>query len=371
MASRSRHFTIAALLCALAVGAGSAGGAAGERVPLRQLGAMTLRLPDLPPGYVADELGCGPVGVEGASEKLARLVFETQPQACGVELRSSWDEGAPEIQSFVIGFADERQAERGFTLRKDLAAFAFGTVGRRGATVPRLGASAVLFHADAEWIAIWRSDSVLGLLQVAEPATQARALQLARRQQAHLAHPRPVKAADFDDLEVPLDDPTFKGPVYWLGRRFDPPGSLPSLRLERVHAGTSAASGPGYGAQLEYQTPSGGWTAADVGVWDRAGWKSFVKSWLGQAFLRSPCTTKTRVSLRHGYAEIYGGYSKAPRTGPCPGGAPDHVFAHVYLEDAVVTVNKAHCFTCYGKGPATGYNTVAGMTTLVRALRRR
>jgi hypothetical protein len=90
---------------------------------------------------------------------------------------------------------------------------------------------------------------------------------------------------------------------------------------------------------------------------------------LGRLIWDSPCARKTVIELPEGHAEIYEGYgvSRVLKE-PCPTSKPDRVVAHVYFGDVLVRVNTPYCYSCGLVETGNPYDTIAGMTAVVRGL---
>jgi hypothetical protein len=354
---------------------------------------VVLRLADVGAGYVVgDDGGCGSsFGREGTPRPLRRLERRHRFRGCGIEFDEAWaPPGAqrpPDVESHAYVFRDSTGAAAALRVGPSLLEFTVGP--RRTSFVRRpparpIGDEGVLLETDSALAegrprrpgvaVMWRTGRVLAFV-FAAGADEATALVLAERQQARLEAPTPLGPRENDDLEVPLDDPRIAGLVHWLGRSHDPPGRLGPLRLADVYR-----SGPGWAAALRYA--GGVW----LGVWRPRAFARFKRSRFGRLVWHSPCARSTRLDLGQRRAVIYSGYGPPngdpfPRpgpirlapgieSGPCPERKRDRVLAHVYLEDAVVTVNIPICFFCIaaGRGP---YNTEAGMKAVIRALQPR
>lgn len=187
------------------------------------------------------------------------------------------------------------------------------------------------------------------------------ALDLARRQQAHIETPTPYTEAERDASEVELDNPALKFPVYWLGRHFDPGQGLPIAHFE---GGESI--GPGIGSstqkvQLFYSRN------LILSSWSEAGWKKFLSKAPRSLRLRR-CAKPSEVTLAKGHATVFASYRKV--TKPCPSGRPNRYFAIVHIGGTVTVVNIANCGLCrlYFSG---AYNSLKGMKAVVRGLQLR
>jgi hypothetical protein len=70
---------------------------------------------------------------------------------------------------------------------------------------------------------------------------------------------------------------------------------------------------------------------------------------------------------------VYSGHAKLRRTGRCPSRPFNSFSAQAYFRRVVVVVNMPNCINCADgvTGPTAPYNSVRGMTAVVRALRLR
>lgn len=327
---------------------------------------------------VGDDTGCGPVGVEGASEALRELVLAERPTACVFQFERAWGAGPPLVESVAWSFDRDDGARHGFALRQDVANFTLGEDRLEpGSLGPELGDESELLVTDDALVAgqvgrpaatvVWRTGAVLSLVFVGRSAggpPEREALDLARQQQERILRPFPVGPSDYDDSELSLDDPRIRVPVYWLGRTFSP-GGFPQLELA---SGSRVANGPGNDVRLDYESQQGAGVAIDL--WRPAVWRRFLRTRLGRLVRASPCTVRQRVRLRRGHADVFAGYLTPRR--PCPRRPFDAVFAHVYLPRAVAAVNVPICFGCVRPGGDAGvYRSVRGTVAVVRGLKLR
>jgi hypothetical protein len=205
---------------------------------------------------------------------------------------------------------------------------------------------------------------------VVEPADDHAALAFAQLQQRRIAGTSPA-APPTDTIELQLDDPALKLPVYWLGRSFDPAGSLPELDLAEAIV---LATGPGNSVKLDYGGVSGGHTIGiTFDLWEPDAWERFRRTRLGRLVWDSGCARKTTLQLPDGHADIFQGYgTRQTLEPPCPSRPPDRVLAHVYLDGVVAAVDMPYCYVCAGPPVLRNpYETVAGMTAIAKGLRLR
>lgn len=334
--------------------------------------AAVLHAGDMPRGYrEGDDTVCGiPSATEGDWPQLESLFWETQPNACLIEIGRVWApiRGVPGgVTSAAYVFRDTEAARRGYRAQVELLRFSASLHARANEDVD-LGDEAQLVRGEGlnhpAAAVVWRSGNVVALLAV-EPADQDAALDLATRQQ-DLIEGDSSPAPPVDDLELELDDPGLDVPVYWLGRTFDPGAALPLIVLREIYA-----SG---GASLDYSAADPNRIAGvSLVLSPPASWRSWRRNPVGRLVWDSPCARKTTVQLANGRAEIFEGYgSSRPLKEPCPKSEPDRVVAHVYLDGVVVTVNMPNCYRCAAAGPDRNpYETVAGMTAVARGLKLR
>jgi hypothetical protein len=362
-----RLFAIALLLVA------GCGGSGRETFPAPPE-QLVLHLRDLPRGYASgDDSGCGEAaGLEGDWPKLAPLFASETPSACVMEINWVWEGKPPysrSITSSAYVFKDEGGARKAFEARDELASLA-ASLEARTHVGAALGDEGELLRGrglnnPASGV-VWRNRNVVALVAV-EPADDAAARTLARKQQQRIEHPSP-SLPETEDPALQLDDPTLKLPVYWLGRKFDPPSDLPPLEL---NSATVGGNGPGQSVQLWYGIVGVSGTVT-FDTYEPEVWRRFRSTRLGRLVWDSPCAEKTVVPVRGGRAEIYRGYGNPyPVRRPCPSSPPSRVIAHVYYPKVVVVVNLPYCYACALHEPSTPYNSVEATKILVLALRLR
>ncbi len=266
-------------------------------------------------------------------------------------------------------------------------------------------------------------------------AGEQAALDYLAKQHERLTTPTTARADELDDLEVPLDRPNLAVPVYWLGRTFEPGGDLPSLELVASWGPLKPGGGPGWNVELDYSSgvKIGIWEreswaafkATDFGraVWDApcaeltllavdggraeiyGGHVGHIVEGLPVAPAiqarpvapgsgpASPATTATSgggpglageptstgnatvsptdpSSLADAFP-LPDWYSE-PDASNCPEDGPDRYLAHVYFDDAVVTVNIPFAWPDIKRsGAPDPYNCLEGMAAVARGLIRR
>jgi hypothetical protein len=369
-----------AALIAVAVAAGGCMSSATE--PTRDAGsppplqAVLLTLDDLPRGYrIGNDDGCGEVGTEGASERVARFVVEERPRLCLRSLGRVWAprDGPGAVFSGAMAFRDERGARRGLGEIGELVRYLGITAGEPRAAEAPVGEETIAFDAGrrpggkGSGVA-WRDEARVGFTIVEGAESDAAdALRLARVQRARMVGETAPPQAEMDDREVALDDPALRLPVYWLGRSFRPGNGLPELRLYDALVGELPYPGasPGQGVKIDYER------GVTLDLFEPAAWQRVRRTKLGRLVWGSPCARSRRIELRGGYALIHAGYGVEPG-GRCPSAPPDRYVAHVYFDGVVVVVNMAYCYMCAPRPQEPDpYDSDKGMAAIARGLVRR
>jgi hypothetical protein len=352
----------------------------------RDTAALMLRLSDLPSGYLVDDAGCG-IGTENAPPALAQIVITYLPEACGIDFFHR--RAIPEISAGALTFKTQQGASAMFADRLELVRYVTG-VPQLTEQQPQsgIGDEARTFssrdalrqgraedHAPGAAV-VWRRGTALGfVLAAAQPGRRAErlALRLAKTQDGRMRNPTPLSSNENDDREVWLDDPRIDVPVYWLGTTFASRKGLPPLRLFESQGPPEPRSGDYVGkqAELQYEAPGSRAGGTVLELWPPRAWRRFKRTRPGRQVWGSRCARVRRVRLRSGYANVYSGYARAPRSRSCPGRPFDTFVAHAYFRRAVVAVNL--CIGCLSGTPDSSdpYNSVKGMTAIVRGLRLR
>ncbi len=350
-------------------------------------GEMRLRLADFPAGYQVDsESGCGPLlAYEGTPPALAPFLRSAQPNGCKFEFDRNWTTSSPGatpavVESAAVVFSSARDARAAYARRLLFIRYLFSTAAKPAAprTSVKIGDESVLLTVDDVLVqgqigegsaVVSQQGPVLSIVLVGD-GTPANALDLARKQSAHIARPTPVSPTETQrSKDVPLDNPRLPVPVYWLGRTFAAPHGL-RLQLFEAYAG-ERSSGPGQVVKMDYQATEGRPRAGlTLDLWTPGTFASFSKTRLGRLVWASPCAKLVRVALESGYALLYGGYARATGSA-CPATAPDHYLAHVYFKGVVAAIDMPYCFSCAGLPSTDPFNSFAGLEAVVRALRPR
>jgi hypothetical protein len=382
-----RGLLVALFVCSMAPGdARGATAAGGPRFPAEALdtAALVLRVSDLPPAYVVgDDSGCG-IGTENAPAELAHVVVAHLPEECSIELENR--RGSPYILSSALAFRTLEGASAMFAVRRQLLAYETGSTGLTEKPQGGVGEEARLFLVPDAYgpyggdrpgaAVLWRRGAALGIVLVARPGKRAgirMATRLAARQDARMQHPTPLRAADNDDLEVPIADPRVGVPVQWLGRRFARRGLAP-LHLAYTFGPERPQEGlPMPRAQMEYEARKPRTYGVDLNLWQPAQWRRVDRGLPGPQLWRTPCARARFVRLRSGHAIVYSGHAKLSRSGRCPSRPHDSFAALAYFRRVVVAVNMPYCNGCADgvTGKTAPYNSVRGMLAVVRSLRLR
>ncbi len=299
-----------------------------------------------------------------------------------MELYHAWRNANPTgparaVNSGAVVLDTAGDARRALKLREELVQFLTGESPRGFTDARDFGHDALTFTNGGFDVptgagVIWRNKNMVAVVFAggigldAEKAPEA-AMSLARKQQARIdqrAAPPPMT----DDRELELDNPALEIPVYWLGKEFDPPGSLPRLEL---YKGRSYPGGGrseiGFNADLDYR---GG---VMLNLWKPEAWERAKRGLPGRLVWSDGCTRATEIKLPRGRAVLYAGYAK-PSNPPCPTAKPDIFLAHVFLPGVVVRVNPVLClYPCSERpsGPRDPYTSRAAIEAVVRGLRLR
>jgi hypothetical protein len=361
---------------------------------------LILRLNDLPAGYLkldlqeeqGERVFCSRLHhVEDTPPEVAKLVDRFHPKGCvGTYYRLFTPPGQPAspvvVGTGVLAMDSDEAAEAAWKAVPELLARLMG--GRRPqrvTTSEKIGTATELFHADEQprfypiyrkvgakaSFFVWRSGNTLAaIMAIDESFAEAdeAALELARRQQAHIRKPTRYTLAERFDGEVPLDDPAIDVPVYWLGRNFRPGGGLPDNRLfDSYFTGKATpetydgfAEGPSAPLNIRY-------TSIRLATWTPATWSVFAGSKTGRAITSWKCTQTRTIALPEGTATIFGGYKKNFKR--CPDEAPKAFTAWVDIGGVKVVVNAP--FAADFIEVVNPYGSFGGMEAIVRSLTRR
>lgn len=385
--------TAGALVLALAIAASALRNADAAAPSSADASELLLRLNDLPPGYLvfADrpegrpaQVTCGSLRPPDPQPAVAAYVKRYAPAGCLLSYARLYDvpgeESTPDIvATAALQAASLTAAKVGIELAP--SAVNLSADGDRLHEVrprKRVGDATRLFHwrsgpptADERssgrrlgTYLLWRSGKVLALIFASGGAVadnDRAAFALARGQQKHVAAPSPYTAAERYDLEVLLDNPAIKTPVYWLGRRFGPGSGLPVAQLEGGGAEFHAAYDhrPRPGVSVRYTK------RIQLDTWSAGAWKRYLATPTGVPERSWHCTESTQLPLAAGSATVFAAYASDYKR--CPARPPDRYFALVKLGKAVVVVDYP---TYPGSGSDFGgpYNSLAGVTAIVQNL---
>jgi hypothetical protein len=355
---------------------------------------MLLRLHDLPPGYIGSlvsaETGpldqCDYLHPAEPQAKLAAFIDRYSPRGCfGIYVRLYRVPGSqpapPVVGTGALDAGSTEAAEAGLAVVPELIShITDDLVPEVVAPTEIIGDATRLLHwkkvpslfkpgySSGSFLA-WRSGSVLGTVFVDGfrlAADDRIAAELAHIQQSRIEHPTPYTAAERDDTEVPLEDPTLEVPIYWLGRHFAPEHGLPSLQL--LDTGSVTRSSPRAPRANLFYSDHRNLNHAEavyLNLWSPRQWKQ-LEGKPGKLPSSLRCATPTRLKLPHGHALIYRGFEGT--RGPCPARRRGSYTARVYLGRVVITAETGSiCAVCFGAGTGA-YDSLAGMKAIVKRL---
>lgn len=335
-----------------------------------------LRLHDLAPGY--EMFGsCGRwTAAKRRHDPLARWIRKNHPGGCTYEyVRRFRVPGLGPAPAVVLASTtntpSEAAAARGLKLRLQ-ETFPVGGVRAAGTVVIPGGPTARLFRIQDVVVGegsrlgslvLWRHGKVIAGVEAGggRPAANDRhALHFAQIQQGRLEAPSPYLDSEMDDDEVPLDDPALKLPIYWLGSTFQPGSSLPATGFYGADVFTGPEEAPpGQKLRIDYDQ-------FGLSAWTRRSWKKFQRSIPGLTNLKDPCAKRTEVELEGGRAVVYAGYRDL--SGYCPDRPPESYWAVAFIGRMVIGVDLTLCSECFERGFGGPYESLDGMTAIVRGL---
>lgn len=254
----------------VSVSAGRAEAAAPKPPPADAL-ELILPLGDLPLGYeVIDgfpetQLGglmCDRIDPANTQPRLDDFLTRNKPAGClSLYYRTYRVPGAGREPPFVgtgaMRLASPEAAAAGLAVAPQLLSHTLNDELPEEAAPPAIvGEATRLFHwphaqllgeeEETVTFLVWRSgpvDAAIFVSGASTAADDAAAVELAQRQQTLIEHPVPADPSAFDDSEVALENPALKGPIYWLGKRFEPGHGLPPMQLEGSSASTGRSAG--------------------------------------------------------------------------------------------------------------------------------
>ncbi len=351
-----------------------------------------LRLHDLPLGYrwsgglveFPVQLGCDSIEPAEAQPRLAAFLARYAPTGCMALYTRLFrvDGGQPAPLAVGTGALDAGSVEgatAGLAVSRELLSHVLGDELPTEVPVPtKIGDATRLYHWEhgslfaanerSSSILTWRSGNVVAAIFVGGgPAAtnDSEATELAWLQQARIEAPTPYTPAEADDIEVPLEDPGLKMPVYWLGRTFTPGSGFPAMKLVDASSSTDPA-----GAGLFYVVHPNGPHSEGlfVDVWSAKRWRELQARGLPfPSSLRCPAVHKAD-RIRTGAAVLRGfePYDRRCRDRRHRAWALRVRFGRVVVTAETVDI----CATCAqaGTGP---YNSFKGMATIARGLTQR
>lgn len=361
---------------------------------------LLLRLHDLPPGYLNVELQesqgeqtfCSRLHDPPDTPKaLAKFVDRFRPKGCaGAYYRlftvPSQPSGPVLAATGVLEMSSDRAADAAWSVVPQLLGRLFHDHPPREVTTPEeIGSDTALFHAaqprfypffrkvapTASFL-VWRSGNTLAVVMAVGQSfaeNDQAAVELARRQQAHIRRPTRYTRAERFDGEVALDDPALETPAYWLGRNFRPGSGLPDNRLfesyfrdapEAESKEGDIEEGPGALLHIGYRNI---W----LDTWTPATWSVFADSKTGKAITTWKCTRTRILSLPEGTATVFGGYDQ--NFARCPRRAPEAFTAWVDVGGVKVVINAPPAADFIET--VNPYGSFEGMEAIVRTLRLR
>jgi hypothetical protein len=356
---------------------------------------MALRLHDLPPGYLIFGLGsegaddsflCEDIVPSDAGKQLSRWVDRFHPQGCIDGYYRTYRvpglrPAPPLVGTGALDTGSLAAAESGLALSPLLLAKLVEDVGKlsEAAAPTVIGDGTRLFHwrgvpgylegGGLGTFVAWRSGTALGAVLVTGKrlaTTDSSALELARRQQIHLASPTPYTEAERDTLEVSLDNPESEFPVHWLGRTFRPGQGLPATELAEIAGPYAPRPVP------NPRTPQVRLRYADgptLTLWGLPGWKRFTGSRLGRAITPKQCSTSQPLELARGRAVIVSTPFSPLSSCHRKRGAPYH-FAYAFIGKTVIGVNLPGCEHCFLPG-SEPFSSLKGIKAILRGLELR
>jgi hypothetical protein len=363
---------------------------------------LLLRLPDLPPGYRLLRIGpwglvpkfpyseCDQIDPTDPSPPLAAFVDRYRPRGCFVGyhrlFRVAGSGPAPSlVGSAAAELGSVEGAEAALAVAPELLAPLMRDIVPREAPSPETVGDATrlfrwqgpgLFASSGETISIvvWRSGGSVAIVLAADRSvadSDAAAFELARRQQEHLEAPTPHLPAEYDDAEVPLENPALRIlriPVYWLGRIYTAGGGLPRMRLADSKSNPRGKRGPRVALLYADQLGLDPAEAVQIDTWTRGQWSNLRGSGRPPFSLR--CGSSRELDLPRGRAVLYRG--AGPGYSTCRGPRRGRAHMAVVHVDGVVLVARplSVCEDCFGPGDGP-YDSFRGMAAIARGLERR
>ncbi|HZO05537.1 MAG TPA: hypothetical protein VFB52_04060, partial [Solirubrobacterales bacterium] len=231
-----------------------------------------------------------------------------------------------------------------------------------------------LFDEERATFLVWRQGGAVAAVFAAGgdgAANDATALALAQRQQHHLEEPEPFSPAEFDDTEVPLENPAIEIPIYWLGRDLAARSGLLALHLQNTSSSSPAETGrPRAGTYYEDRPLRARGEGVYVDVYSAAQWKRFKARGHLPGALECGATAHP-IELPQGHAVAFHGRARLFRRCDRREPEPTEWVLRARVGGVVVTASTIEsCATCAepGRGP---YNSYKGMRAIARGLELR
>lgn len=368
----------------------------------RDEAAQLLRLGDLPLGYVTVELledrghvaECEPLtDPDDTPAHMARFIERFHPRGCIFGFQQLFGEpGGPPgpllIGTGVLDARSKAEADAGWAVAPEMLGRLLGDHLPKPAPAPvKIGSATRLFHGSARiaysgggreplTFLVWRSGQTLAAVMAAgrsRGVDDAAVGLLARRQEARIAKPTPLRPSENYDAEVALENPALDLPVYWLGRHFKtghgvaPANLFSSWFVEEAtperEDEPGFAEGPLPKLRLTYSNPID-LTLSTYGPED---WPLYARSKTAKALVTWKCTKSKTIEVPGGTATIWVGYDRD--YAKCPSRKPRSATAWVKFGEDTVVVNEP--FAADSLEPDSPWGSFAAMESVVKSLRLR
>lgn len=339
-------------------------------------GESILRLHDLPPGYEMFGSCSSWTASKKGHSPLREWILKNRPAGCTYEYVREFQipglgPAPPVVLASTTNTPSEAAAARGLELGMENT-FPVGGVKEVGTVVIPGGPSAQLFRIQDVVVGegsrlgslvLWRHGKVIAGVEAGggrPRANDRHALHFAQIQQQRMEAPSPYLESEMEDDEVPLDDPALKLPIYWAGETFQPGAGLPGANFEGAEVFTGPEEAPpGEKLRIDYDE-------FGLSAWTHKSWKSFQSSIPGLINLKDHCAKKTEVELESGRAVVYASYRDW--SGYCPDSPPDSFWAVAFIGRMVIGANLTLCSECFERDIGGPYDSLDGMTAVVRGL---
>lgn len=400
MSGRPRIFFATALAALL--GAGLASVALAADHSSRGEAAELLRLTDLPLGYVTVELledrgrvaDCEPLAEpDDTPARMLKFIQRFHPRGCMFGFQQLFGGPGGELGPLAIGTGvldarSKAEADAGWAVVPEMLGRLFRDQPPQAAAAPvKIGSATRLFRGSAHIFGgggkrapitflVWRTGNTLAAVMAegrSREVDDAAVAVLARRQQARITKPTPLRASDNYDAEVALENPALDLPVYWLGRDFETGHGVAAARLfsswfteeatpEREEE-AGFAEGPLPRLRLTYSNP----TDLTLSTYGPQDWPLYADSKTAKALVTWKCTRSRTLEVPGGTATIWVGYDKD--YAKCPSRKPGSATAWVRFGEDTVVVNEP--FAADSLEPDSPWGSFAAMEAVVKGLRLR